>query len=103
MNNILLLIASFAAGALLGLAFFWGLWATVKQLSQKQHPVLILLGSLTLRFGLILFGFFLLAQHGGWQQVISAAIGFTLIRVLIVRRFRPDTPTTKRNKKGSVA
>ena len=103
MNNILLLIASFAAGALLGLAFFWGLWATVKQLGLKRHPVLMILGSLALRFGLVLFGFYLLAQHGGWQQALSAAIGFTLIRVLIVHRLRPATPATEKNKKESVA
>lgn len=103
MHNILPLIGAFAAGTLLGLAFFWGLWATVKQLAQKQHPVLMILGSLTLRFGLVLFGFYLLAQHGGWQQVLSAAIGFTLIRVLIIHRLRPVTPATKKNKKESVA
>ena len=103
MNNILLLIASFVAGVLLGLAFFWGLWATVKQLGQKRHPVLMILGSLALRFGLVLFGFYLLAQHGGWQQALSAAIGFTLIRVLIVHRLRSATPATEKNKKESVA
>ena len=103
MNNILLLIVSFAAGILLGLAFFWGLWATVKQLDQKRHPVLTILGSLLLRFGLVLFGFYLLAQHGGWQQVLSAAIGFTLIRVLIVYRLRPATPATEKNKKEPIA
>ena len=98
----LLLTASFASGALLGLAFFWGLWATVKQLGQKRHPVLMILGSLVLRFGLVLFGFYLLAQHGGWQQVFSAAIGFTLIRVFIVHRLRPATPVTKKSKKESI-
>ena len=100
MNNILLLSASFAAGALLGLAFFWGLWATVKQLGQKRHPVLIMLGSLALRFGLVLFGFYLLTQHGGWQQALSAAIGFTLIRVLIVHRLRPPRQLPRKTKRN---
>jgi F1F0 ATPase subunit 2 len=103
MNTMLLLTASFASGALLGLAFFWGLWATVKQLGQKRHPVLMILGSLVLRFGLVLIGFYLLTQHGGWQPVLSAAVGFTLIRVIMVHRLRPATPVAKKSKKESAA
>lgn len=103
MYDMLLFAASFASGALLGLVFFWGLWATVKQLGQRRHPVLMILGSLILRFGLVLFAFYLLAHHGGWQQVLSAAIGFTLMRVFIVHRLRSATSVTKKSKKESVA
>lgn len=96
MTQLFLLIISFMTGALLGLTFFWGLWVTVKQLGSYSHPVLLMLGSLLLRFGLVLFGFYLLIQYGGWQLVLSAAIGFTITRFLMIHRLRPDNSANKK-------
>lgn len=86
MNALLLLIASCSAGIVLGLLFFRGLWSTVNNLSQVRYPALLMLGSLLLRFGLVLVAFYLLTCYGGWQHVLSAAFGFTLARLLMVRR-----------------
>jgi F1F0 ATPase subunit 2 len=89
MNAWLALILSFAVGIILGLVFFWGLWATVNRLDRKRHPAIWMLGSLLLRFGLVLLVFYLLAQHLGWQHVLAAAAGFTVTRILVSRRLGP--------------
>ncbi len=80
MSSLLLI---FTAGILLGLVFFWGLWVTVNHLSQVRYPAVWMLGSLVLRFGLVLMVFYLLARNGNWQYVLVAAIGFALSRLLI--------------------
>jgi F1F0 ATPase subunit 2 len=86
MNELLPLMASFIAGALLGLAFFWGLWVTLNGLDQARRPALRMVGSLLLRFGLVLGGFYFLARYAGWPHVLAAAIGFTVPRLFLVHR-----------------
>ncbi len=46
MTTLLLLVASCAAGVLLGVIFFWGLWTTLKRLSRGRSTAVLLLGSL---------------------------------------------------------
>ena len=79
-------LASFAAGALLGLAFFMGLRLTLDGLSGSAHPAARVLGSLALRFILALGGFYLVARFGGWTHVLVAVAGFTAARMVLVRR-----------------
>jgi F1F0 ATPase subunit 2 len=88
-NEWLLLVASGIFGALLGLVFFLGLWATVRRLETTGNPVLWILGSLVLRFSFVLAGFFLLAHYGGWEHLLVAAVSFTLPRLFMVRRMQP--------------
>jgi F1F0 ATPase subunit 2 len=83
------LLGSLVAGGVLGLAFFRALWATIARLPERRHPGLWLLGSLLLRFGLALGVFYLLARYGGWQHLLGAAVGFTLVRLWLVRRGVP--------------
>ena len=85
------LTASFAAGALAGALFFWGLWATVNRLGAGSRGGAWMLASFGLRFGFLLAGFFLLARYAGWEHVLSAVVGFTLSRILFVRRLRPGS------------
>lgn len=75
--------ASFILGCLLGSAFLWGLWHTVRRLPNADHPALLMLASLTLRFGLTLAGFLLIARVAGWEHLLVAAAGFTLPRLLV--------------------
>jgi len=79
-------LASLAAGALLGLAFFTGLRLTLDGLTSSAHPAARVLGSLALRFALALGGFYLVARHGEWTHVIAAVAGFTGTRLVLVRR-----------------
>lgn len=88
MNETMAFLISGIAGALLGLVFFWGLWRTVHHLGELRHPALWLLGSMFIRFAVVLAGFLLLARYGGWQHLLVAVAGFTLIRLVMVRRVR---------------
>jgi F1F0 ATPase subunit 2 len=86
------LAIAFAAGMLLGVVFFWGLWMTVATLHSAPRPGLRILGSLLLRFALVAAGLTVAARYGGWQHVIAAAVGFMLARVVLVRRVVPARP-----------
>ncbi len=90
MTNLLLLVASCTAGALLGLIFFFGLWITIKRLNRDHYTAAWIVGSALLRFSLLLTGFYLLARYAGWAHVLSAALGVTLSRVLVLHRLRPS-------------
>ncbi len=93
MTTLLLLVASCTAGVLLGAIFFWGLWTTLKRLGRARSTAVLLLGSLVLRFGLVLGGFYLLARYAGWEHVLAAALGFTLSRILVVYRLQAHAVT----------
>lgn len=85
------LLVSAAVGALLGLAFFWGLWETVKYLGKARHPALWMLASMIVRFALALGVFFVLAQYGSWTYLLAGVLGFTLSRLFITRRYQWQT------------
>ena len=88
-STLLTISAAAAAGALLGLLFFQGLWITIRNLQSVRHPAVLMLGSLLLRFAVVLGGFYLLARYGGWPHLLAAAAGLTLVRVLLLRRKPP--------------
>ena len=78
---------SFIIGVLMGLFFLQGLWVTIRNIDKTRHPALRLLVSILVRFILVLAGFFFLARYAGWQHVLTAVVGFSLLRIYIVRRF----------------
>ena len=85
MSDTLALALAFFAGALLGVVFFGGLWWTVQKGVTSETPALWFLGSLLLRTGLILVGFYLAAQ-GHWSRLAACLLGFLIARVIVVRR-----------------
>lgn len=89
-----LLIAALA-GAVLGVIFFWGLWETVKRLGHSSHPAVWMLASMSIRFALVLLGFYAMARYGGWEHLLVGLIGFTLPRLVMTRRMQH---TSNQNK-----
>ncbi len=87
------LTGGFAAGVGLGLLYFLGLWATIRKLTQGQYTSLWVMASLVLRLALVLIGFYFLLGATGWQGLLAASLGFTLMRILLTRRLRPVSPT----------
>jgi F1F0 ATPase subunit 2 len=85
-NTPVTLAAALLAGVLLGVAFYGGLWATVRHLPAARHPAAWLFASLALRFGLVLAGFLALARLGGWAHVLAAVPGFLLPRMYLAHR-----------------
>lgn len=76
---------AFVAGAGIGLFYFGSLWLTIQQLPKVRRPALLLAASFLGRAGLSLFGFYLLASSRG-ENLLSAILGFLLIRLILIRR-----------------
>ena len=85
MSDFMALVLAFLAGALLGAFFFGGLWWTVQKGVVSERPALWFLGSLLLRTGVILAGFYFFSQ-GHWSRFVACLVGFLVARVIVVRR-----------------
>ncbi len=77
-----------AAGVLLGAIFFGGLWWTIQRGLSSKQPALLFLGSLLLRTGIVLAGFYLMSA-GHWRRLLACLIGFVAARVAVVRLTPP--------------
>ena len=83
------LILATAAGFLLGLFFFGGLWLTVQHLARSRHAALLMISSLLVRLTLTVSGFYFVMQET-WHNLLACLFGFLIARTLVVRRLRPD-------------
>jgi F1F0 ATPase subunit 2 len=89
MNDVLMLLRGFAAGALLGTIFYGGLWCTVRRLAVKsQH--LWLFGSFLLRSALVLVAFYAFARND-WQGLAACFLGFLGARIIVSHLVRSST------------
>ncbi|MEO6408400.1 MAG: ATP synthase subunit I [Burkholderiaceae bacterium] len=84
MDDVLPLMLASAAGAMLGLLFFGGLWWTVRRAFDSPWPALWVGGSLLLRMGCAAAGF-VVVSAGDWQKLLSCLLGFWASRWLVVR------------------
>ena len=104
MSEIPVLALALLAGALLGAFFFGGLWWTVHKGVTSERPALWFLGSLLLRIGLILAGFYFVAQ-GHWSRLVVCLLGFLIARVIVVKRLAraPTEEPTPLEQEASIA
>jgi F1F0 ATPase subunit 2 len=86
MTDVVYLIASLAAGAILGIVYFRGLWQTVLQLPDFKRPVWTMSWSFVARVGIVMSGFYFIMQ-GHLERLAIAMAGFILARQILVRRF----------------
>src|ERR1035438_3156065 len=84
MSDVLALALALLAGALLGALFFGGLWWTVQKGVTSERPALWFLGSLLLRTGMILAGFYYVSQ-GHWSRLVACLLGFLIARVILMK------------------
>jgi len=82
-------LLAFAAGAVIGIFYFGGLWWTVRRLARDDHPARLTLLSLLVRTGLSLRAFYVV-MGGEWERLMAALLGVMVVRLLMVRRLRPD-------------
>jgi len=73
-----------AAGALLGLLFFGGLWWTVRRAFDSPRTALWVGGSLLLRLACAAGGF-VVVSAGDWRRLLACLLGFWAARWLVVR------------------
>jgi len=74
------LTVAYTAGLGLGLFYFGGLWLTVRRLPAARRPGLLAAGSLALRTGICLFGFYLV-MGGRWERLMLCLAGFVTARI----------------------
>ena len=88
MNEPLSLAFALASGVLLGAMFYGGLWWTVRRGVSSGRVAFWFLGSLLLRMGLALAGFYFVAD-GHWQRLLLCLLGFIMARLVVTRLTRP--------------
>ena len=93
MTESLRLGLALVAGLGLGTLFFYGLWRTVQHSLTARHPALWLLGSLLLRLGLAMLGFYYVGQ-GSWPRLLACLAGFVAARYGVAYFTRPAAAST---------
>jgi F1F0 ATPase subunit 2 len=84
MSDSLGLVLAWLAGIVLGAIFFGGLWWTVRKGLSSGQPAFWFLGSMLLRMGIVLAGFFLVAdKHLG--RLLVCLIGFVMARMVVTQ------------------
>jgi len=100
MNESTGLLMALAAGVLLGGFFFFGLLWTIRRFLSSRQPALWMLGSLLLRTGVVLAGFYYVSA-GQWERMLLCLVGFLVARLWVTRltaRSAPgDHPPLERN------
>ena len=82
MNEALTLTLSSMAGAALGAIFFGGLWWTIRKACASERPALWFFGSLLLRMGIALAGFYFVSG-GDWKRLLLCLLGFIVARLAV--------------------
>jgi F1F0 ATPase subunit 2 len=88
MIDTLFLVVAFATGVLLGAIFFGGLWLTVRKGVSSKQPALWFFGSLLLRMGVTLGGFYLVGREH-WERLLLCLLGFIIARLIVTSMTRP--------------
>ena len=75
------------AGTMLGTIFFGGLWWTVRRAVSAHRVALWFFGSMLLRTGIVLVGFYFVCGSD-WQRWLASLLGFTVARLVVTRLTR---------------
>lgn len=70
----------------MGSLYFYGLWWTVRQMIDNQHPYRLMLLSFVIRSVLVMGGFYLLLLWG-WQILAIGLLGFIAARMVVVKNW----------------
>lgn len=94
MNETLPLVLSGAAGLVLGVVFFGGLWWTVNRGVSSSWPAVWFLGSFVVRMGVTLAGFYFVSG-GHWDRLMLCLLGFLAARFTVTAMTLPskNSPT----------
>ena len=82
MSEALMLSLAGVAGLIMGAIFFGGLWWTVRKGVSSKRPALWFLGSLLLRTGVVVAGFYVVSD-GHWQRLLACLFGFAVARFIV--------------------
>ena len=82
MTDILSFSSSLVAGLFLGAFFFGGLLWTVRKGVKSERVALWFFGSMLLRTGVVMLGFYLLLGDS-WQRMLAGLFGFFIARLIL--------------------
>lgn len=82
MNEMPSLMFAGVTGLLLGAIFFGGLWWTVRKGLSSKQPAFWFLGSVLLRMGIVLAGFYLVGRED-WKRLLACLLGFVIARFVV--------------------
>ena len=85
MTDAVYLLTSLAAGMILGIVYFRGLWQTVLRLPDFKRPAWSVSWSFVARVGIVMSGFYFI-MDGHLERLAMAMAGFILMRQILVRR-----------------
>jgi F1F0 ATPase subunit 2 len=88
MSESLSLALAWAAGLLLGATYFGGLWWTVRRAVSSARPARLFLGSLLVRAGVAIAGFYLVGR-GHWKRMALCLVAFIVAREIVKVLTRP--------------
>jgi len=91
MNKLAEPALAFFAGALIGTAFFVGLWWTVRKGITTHQPALWFFGSFVVRVGVVAVGFYLVSC-GDLGRLIACLLGFLGARLTVTWLTRSPAP-----------
>lgn len=94
MNELFFMAIALITGGLGGILFFGGLWLTVRKAMSSSMPALWFFGSLVMRTGIVLGGFYLVVQRGNWLEGFLCLLGFIAARVIVLRFTRAHELST---------
>ena len=100
MNETLTILLAIAAGIVLGVIFFGGLWWTVRRGMTSPHPAVLFLGSMIVRMSVVMLGFYFVGQ-GEWQRLLACLAGFILARIALTRWKRAPVENLKEDRHAS--
>jgi len=87
MNETLAMALAMVTGVLLGAIFFGGLWWTVQKGVSSKQPALWFFGSMLLRTGIVLAGFYFIARDH-WERLLVCLLGFVIARLIVTQLTR---------------
>jgi F1F0 ATPase subunit 2 len=85
------LVYAGAAGVVLGLFYYGGLWLTVRRLPALGRPELWIFVSLVLRIAVVVVVLLVLFGEQ-WERLLAAMAGMLVARIVLVRKIGPMTP-----------
>ncbi|WP_093286526.1 ATP synthase subunit I [Verrucomicrobium sp. GAS474] len=100
MNEALIRVLAWVVGVGLGVLFFGGLWWTVRKGLSSSQPAFWFFGSLFVRFGITLAGFYFVARDH-WDRLLLCLLGFILARLLVMW-FALPTKKSQRQSQPSI-
>jgi F1F0 ATPase subunit 2 len=93
MYEALVLVLALVAGVSLGAIFFGGLWWTVRKGMSSKQPAMLFFGSLLLRTGIALAGFYFMARVR-WESLLVCLVGFIMARLIVTHLTRTGEKLT---------